>query len=191
MKKVLIVLSSAMILAAGASSSVSAFEHDANMDSYVQKFKDGTFISDTNRDGKFTFDDVEYINQYYGTKQTSPDIDKHYSAEEQAFVENNFDYNNDELINSLDAVTLLYYYVHSYLPENYSMGDTNLDGVVNAVDASNILEYYALDSTSFTDEYSRSKRNTISGLGDINNDGNINALDASLILTSYADAQTK
>ena len=53
MKKVLIVLSSAMILAAGASSSVSAFEHDANMDSYVQKFKDGTFISDTNRDGKF------------------------------------------------------------------------------------------------------------------------------------------
>ena len=180
MKKVLIVLSSAMILAAGASSSVSAFEHDANMDSYVQKFKDGTFISDTNRDGKFTFDDVEYINQYYGTKQTSPDIDKHYSAEEQAFVENNF-----------DAVTLLYYYVHSYLPENYSMGDTNLDGAVDAVDASNILEYYALDSTSFTDEYSRSKRNTISGLGDINNDGNINALDASLILTSYADAQTK
>ena len=191
MKKVLAVLSSAIVLAASASSSVCAFASDVYMDPYVPKFKDGTLISDTNRDGKFTFDDAEYVLAYYACINTHSDLSKYYSAEEQDFLNNNLDYNNDEEVDVLDATIILCYYIDYYLPENYSMGDTNLDGAVDAVDASNILEYYALDSTSFTDEYSRSKRNTISGLGDINNDGNINALDASLILTSYADAQTK
>lgn len=191
MKKVLAVLSSTIVLAASASSSVCAFEHDANMDSYVQKFKNGTFISDANRDGKFTFDDAIYLLEYHANSHTHSDISEFYSAEEQAFIENNLDYNNDGCVDALESTTLLYYRAFYYLPENYSMGDTNLDGVVNAVDASNILEYYALDSTAFTVEYPRSKMNTIQGLGDVNNDGAINALDASLILSAYADTQTK
>ena len=50
MKKIIAALSAAMVLATG--SSLGAFADDYP-NSYVQKFKDGIFITDTNKDGKF------------------------------------------------------------------------------------------------------------------------------------------
>ena len=188
MKKIIAALSAAMVLATG--SSLGAFADDYP-NSYVQKFKDGIFITDTNKDGKFDKADADYILDYYAACQTHYDVSETYSSEEQNYINENCDYNNDKAVDHVDASILLTYWTHYYLPENYTIGDTNLDGAVDAMDASNILEYYALASTSFTDEYSRSLMTTIEGLGDVNNDGAINALDASLILSAYADAQTK
>lgn len=65
------------------------------------------------------------------------------------------DVNNDDLINAIDASSILAYYARistdkngGYTVEQELAADVNNDGAINAIDASNILAYYAYASTT-------------------------------------------
>ncbi|MDE6665634.1 MAG: hypothetical protein K2K14_05520 [Ruminococcus sp.] len=134
-------------------------------------------MGDVNQDGVFNNLDIEIINDYFNSMDTT--------EEEDMFFMKYVDANNDGRITLEDKKVLTAMYT-DYDAEA-QMGDINHDGYVDCIDATMILVYYAALSTDHYDWYTEKEHANFKMYGNVYEDEYVDALDATMISVIYAE----
>lgn len=152
-------------------------------------FETGAFVSDLNRDGLFSIDDLNLLLQYSGRTdgKTLSELESLAADNsDYAYIKQCGSYSSGDIVSFWDVYLLIRHFISSH-----KLGDVNTDGVVDSRDASLILSYYVSVQTNYASfDLSSDEINLIKMLGDVNGDNKITAVDASIILSDYTENQT-